>query len=138
MWVCRFLSFHSMIFFMSTDLNSVSVIFVASTMRDRPWSAIFSPEEHSVILPSRRPTSIMPFHSSNLSKSMSINNIAMLVPKHTHQQVFSGLNWKYSYWVCSEWNATILPTAYYTVSVLLLITKTIDKKNILLIEIKLK
>ncbi|XP_056115147.1 A-kinase anchor protein 13-like isoform X3 [Rhinichthys klamathensis goyatoka] len=49
----------------------------SSTQRERPWSAIFSPEEHSVILPSRRPTSIMPFHSSNLSKSMSINNIAM-------------------------------------------------------------
>ncbi|RXN38571.1 A-kinase anchor 13-like protein [Labeo rohita] len=48
-----------------------------STLRERPWSAIFSPEEHSVIVPSRRPTSIMPFHSSNLSKSMSINNIAM-------------------------------------------------------------
>lgn len=30
-----------------------------------------------MIVPSRRPNSIMPFHSSNLSKSMSINNIAM-------------------------------------------------------------
>ncbi|XP_059382899.1 A-kinase anchor protein 13-like isoform X2 [Carassius carassius] len=49
----------------------------SSTLRDRPWSAIFSPEEHSVIVPSRRPASIMPFHGSNLSKSMSINNIAM-------------------------------------------------------------
>ncbi len=64
----------------------------ASTLRERPWSAIFSPEEHSVIVPSRRPTSIMPFHSSNLSKSMSINNIAMLVHKRIHQQVLSGFN----------------------------------------------
>ncbi len=58
----------------------------ASALRERPWSAIFSPEEHSVIVPSRRPNSIMPFHSSNLSKSMSINNIAMLVHKHIHNK----------------------------------------------------
>ncbi len=60
----------------------------ASALRERPWSAIFSPEEHSVIVPSRRPNSIMPFHSSNLSKSMSINNIAMFVHKHIHQHIY--------------------------------------------------
>lgn len=68
------------------------ILCAASTLRERPWSAIFSPEEHSVIVPSRRPNSIMPFHSSNLSKSMSINNIAMLVHKHLRQQVLSGFN----------------------------------------------
>ncbi|XP_039514843.1 A-kinase anchor protein 13 isoform X2 [Pimephales promelas] len=61
----------------STTMPVVTLRTKSSTLRERPWSAIFSPEEHSVILPSRRPTSIMPFHSSNLSKSMSINNIAM-------------------------------------------------------------
>ncbi|XP_067301285.1 A-kinase anchor protein 13 isoform X4 [Pseudorasbora parva] len=61
----------------STTMPVVTLRTKSSTLRDRPWSAIFSPEEHSMILPSRRPTSIMPFHSSNLSKSMSINNIAM-------------------------------------------------------------
>lgn len=83
-WLC--LSFHSLIFLcqLILMLYVCVILCVASTLRDRPWSAIFSPEEHSVIIPSRRPTSIMPFHSSNLSKSMSINNIAMLVPKHTH------------------------------------------------------
>nr|XP_021333392.1 A-kinase anchor protein 13 isoform X1 [Danio rerio] len=61
----------------STTMPVVTLRTKSSTLRERPWSAIFSPEEHSVIIPSRRPTSIMPFHSSNLSKSMSINNIAM-------------------------------------------------------------
>ncbi|XP_043100441.1 A-kinase anchor protein 13-like isoform X2 [Puntigrus tetrazona] len=61
----------------STTMPVVTLRTKSSTLRERPWSAIFSPEEHSVIVPSRRPTSIMPFHSSNLSKSMSINNIAM-------------------------------------------------------------
>ncbi|XP_016307764.1 A-kinase anchor protein 13-like isoform X4 [Sinocyclocheilus anshuiensis] len=61
----------------STNMPTVTLRTKSSTMRERPWSAIFSPEEHSVIVPSRRPTSIMPFHSSNLSKSMSINNIPM-------------------------------------------------------------
>ncbi|TRY82589.1 hypothetical protein DNTS_030589 [Danionella cerebrum] len=61
----------------STAMPAVTLRTKSSTLRERPWSAIFSPEEHSAILPSRRPISIMPFHSSNLSKSMSINNIAM-------------------------------------------------------------
>ncbi|KAF4111507.1 A-kinase anchor protein 13 isoform X3 [Onychostoma macrolepis] len=61
----------------STTMPVVTLRTKSSTLRERPWSAIFSPEEHSVIVASRRPTSIMPFHSSNLSKSMSINNIAM-------------------------------------------------------------
>ncbi|XP_026149979.1 A-kinase anchor protein 13 isoform X3 [Mastacembelus armatus] len=46
--------------------------------RERPWSAILSPEDHSslTIPSSRRSTSIMTFHSNNLSKSFSISNIA--------------------------------------------------------------
>ncbi|XP_057188570.1 A-kinase anchor protein 13 isoform X2 [Triplophysa rosa] len=61
----------------STTMPVVTLRTKSSTMRERPWSAILSPEEHYFNTPSRRPTSIMPFHSSNLSKSMSINNIAM-------------------------------------------------------------
>ncbi|XP_061749530.1 A-kinase anchor protein 13 isoform X2 [Nerophis ophidion] len=47
--------------------------------RERPWSAILSPEDHSsMTLPpsSRRHTGLMPFHANNLSKSLSISNIA--------------------------------------------------------------
>ncbi|XP_063737057.1 A-kinase anchor protein 13 isoform X2 [Eleginops maclovinus] len=47
--------------------------------RERPWSAILSPEDHSsssLGLSSRRNTSIMGFHGNNLSKSLSISNIA--------------------------------------------------------------
>ncbi|XP_038856449.1 palmitoyltransferase ZDHHC7-like [Salvelinus namaycush] len=45
--------------------------------RERPWSAILSPEDYSSsVVPSRRHTSIIPFHGSNLSKSISISNIA--------------------------------------------------------------
>uniref|UniRef100_A0A671SG49 Uncharacterized protein n=1 Tax=Sinocyclocheilus anshuiensis TaxID=1608454 RepID=A0A671SG49_9TELE len=93
MWICWLsFSFYILIFSCQLILMLHVILCAASTLRERPWSAIFSPEEHSVIVPSRRPTSIMPFHSSNLSKSMSINNIAMLVHKHIHQQVLSGFN----------------------------------------------
>ncbi|XP_056613522.1 A-kinase anchor protein 13 isoform X5 [Triplophysa dalaica] len=61
----------------STAMHGVTLRTKSSTMRERPWSAILSPEEHYFNAPYRRPTSIIPFHSSNLSKSMSINNIAM-------------------------------------------------------------
>ncbi|XP_042339869.1 A-kinase anchor protein 13-like isoform X3 [Plectropomus leopardus] len=45
--------------------------------RERPWSAILSPEDHSsLMIPPRRHTSIMTFHGNNLSKSLSISNIA--------------------------------------------------------------
>ncbi|XP_061819681.1 uncharacterized protein [Nerophis lumbriciformis] len=46
--------------------------------RERPWSAILSPEDHSSMTmpPScRRHTGLMPFHGNNLSKSLSISNI---------------------------------------------------------------
>ncbi|XP_051560253.1 A-kinase anchor protein 13-like isoform X2 [Myxocyprinus asiaticus] len=61
----------------STTMPVVTLRTKSSTLRERPWSAILSPDDYSLIIPSRRPASIMPFHSSNLSKSMSINNIAM-------------------------------------------------------------
>ncbi|XP_051947996.1 A-kinase anchor protein 13-like isoform X2 [Xyrauchen texanus] len=61
----------------STTIPVVTLRTKSSTMRERPWSAILSPDDYSLIIPSRRPASIMPFHSANLSKSMSINNIAM-------------------------------------------------------------
>ncbi|XP_040925926.1 A-kinase anchor protein 13 isoform X2 [Betta splendens] len=46
--------------------------------RERPWSAILCPEDHSSLVTPmpRRHTSIMPFHGNNLSKSLSISNIA--------------------------------------------------------------
>ncbi|XP_028811943.1 A-kinase anchor protein 13 isoform X2 [Denticeps clupeoides] len=43
--------------------------------RERPRSAIFAPEDSSLMLPPRRHT-LMPFNSTNLSKSISISNIA--------------------------------------------------------------
>lgn len=61
----------------STTMHAVTLRTKSSTLRERPWSAILSPDEHYFNAPSRRSTSIMPFHNSNLSKSMSINNIAM-------------------------------------------------------------
>ncbi|KAG5849112.1 hypothetical protein ANANG_G00106560 [Anguilla anguilla] len=44
--------------------------------RERPWSVISAPDEPALAMGPRRHTSIMPFNSSNLSKSMSISNIA--------------------------------------------------------------
>lgn len=62
------------------DLTSIHVVIcgAAGGTKERPWSAILSPDEHSSLtLPSsRRPTSIMAFHGNNLSKSLSIHNIA--------------------------------------------------------------
>ncbi|XP_056134197.1 A-kinase anchor protein 13 isoform X2 [Lampris incognitus] len=50
----------------------------SSGTRERPWSAILSPEDHSSLgIPSsRRHTSIIALHGNNLSKSLSISNIA--------------------------------------------------------------
>lgn len=50
----------------------------AGGTRERPWSVVLSPEDHSsLIIPSsRRHTNIMTFQSNNLSKSLSISNIA--------------------------------------------------------------
>lgn len=61
-----------------------SSLFPTVTMRnkpggtkERPWSAILPPEDHSTLMvPSRRHTSIMTFTGNNLSKSLSISNIA--------------------------------------------------------------
>ncbi|XP_061621436.1 A-kinase anchor protein 13 isoform X2 [Phyllopteryx taeniolatus] len=62
----------------SSSFSGVTMRNKSCGMRERPWSAILSPEDHtSLAMPlSRRHTSLMPFHSSNLSKSLSISNIA--------------------------------------------------------------
>ncbi|XP_028329145.1 A-kinase anchor protein 13 isoform X2 [Gouania willdenowi] len=62
----------------SASFPTVTMRSKSGGTRERPWSAILSPEDHSslVIPSSRRPTSIMSFHGNNLSKSLSISNIA--------------------------------------------------------------
>ncbi|KAF7663052.1 hypothetical protein LDENG_00219750 [Lucifuga dentata] len=68
--------------FVVPDLSSVPAVTMrnkSGVTRERPWSAILTPDEHSSFaMPSssRRHTSIMPFHGNNLSKSLSISNIA--------------------------------------------------------------
>ncbi|TSL68181.1 A-kinase anchor protein 13 [Bagarius yarrelli] len=62
----------------STTMPGVTLRTKTSAPRERPWSAILSPDDHvSLGTAPRRHTSIMPFNSSNLSKSMSISNIAV-------------------------------------------------------------
>ncbi|XP_037401066.1 A-kinase anchor protein 13 isoform X3 [Pygocentrus nattereri] len=61
----------------STTMPGVTLRAKTSAPRERPWSAILSPDDHSLVITPRRHTSIMPFNSSNLSKSMSISNIAV-------------------------------------------------------------
>ncbi|XP_063045579.1 A-kinase anchor protein 13 isoform X2 [Engraulis encrasicolus] len=56
----------------SSTLPTVTLRPKSSSSRERPWSAILSPEEHSLATAPRRHT-LMP---SNLSKSISISNIA--------------------------------------------------------------
>ncbi|XP_072236224.1 A-kinase anchor protein 13 isoform X3 [Leuresthes tenuis] len=62
----------------SSSLPAVTMRNKSGGTRERPWSAILSPEDHSslMISSSRRHTSIMAFHGNNLSKSLSISNIA--------------------------------------------------------------
>nr|XP_043885644.1 A-kinase anchor protein 13 isoform X5 [Solea senegalensis] len=62
----------------SSSFPTVTMRNKSGGTRERPWSAILSPEDHSslTIPSSRRPTSIMTFHGNNLSKSLSISNIA--------------------------------------------------------------
>ncbi|XP_067351168.1 A-kinase anchor protein 13 isoform X2 [Channa argus] len=62
----------------SSSVPTVKMRNKSGGMRERPWSAILCPEDHSSLtLPSsRRHTSIMTFHGNNLSKSISISNIA--------------------------------------------------------------
>ncbi|XP_044226466.1 A-kinase anchor protein 13 isoform X4 [Thunnus albacares] len=62
----------------SSSFPTVTMRNKSGGTRERPWSAILSPEDHSsLIIPSsRRHTSIMTFHGNNLSKSLSISNIA--------------------------------------------------------------
>ncbi|XP_039651880.1 A-kinase anchor protein 13 isoform X4 [Perca fluviatilis] len=61
----------------SSSFPTVTLRNKSGGTRERPWSAILSPEDHSsLMIPSRRHTSIMTFHGNNLSKSLSISNIA--------------------------------------------------------------
>uniref|UniRef100_UPI0037E78D90 A-kinase anchor protein 13 n=1 Tax=Semicossyphus pulcher TaxID=241346 RepID=UPI0037E78D90 len=62
----------------SSSLPTVTMRNKSGGTRERPWSAILSPEDHSSLMipSSRRHTSIMNFHGNNLSKSLSISNIA--------------------------------------------------------------
>ncbi|XP_069046763.1 A-kinase anchor protein 13 isoform X3 [Lepisosteus oculatus] len=59
----------------SASMPAVTMRHKSSLPRERPRSAVFIPDDHSLLAP-RRHTSLMPFHSSNLSKSISISNIA--------------------------------------------------------------
>ncbi|XP_077568680.1 A-kinase anchor protein 13 isoform X5 [Stigmatopora nigra] len=62
----------------SSSFPCVTMRSKTSGTRERPWSAILSPEDHATqtTQPTRRHTSLMPFHGNNLSKSLSISNIA--------------------------------------------------------------
>ncbi|XP_029980593.1 A-kinase anchor protein 13 isoform X3 [Sphaeramia orbicularis] len=62
----------------SSSFPTVTMRNKSGGTRERPWSAILTPEDHSSLMipSSRRHTSIMPFHGNNLSKSLSISNIA--------------------------------------------------------------
>ncbi|XP_047437596.1 A-kinase anchor protein 13 isoform X3 [Mugil cephalus] len=62
----------------SSSIPAVTMRNKSGGTRERPWSAILSPEDHSsMAMPApRRHTSIMGFHGNNLSKSLSISNIA--------------------------------------------------------------
>lgn len=52
----------------------------STSSRERPWSAILSPDDQAMVTVAavvpRRNHSILPFNKSNLSKSISISNIA--------------------------------------------------------------
>uniref|UniRef100_A0A3Q2ZL98 Si:dkey-172h23.2 n=1 Tax=Kryptolebias marmoratus TaxID=37003 RepID=A0A3Q2ZL98_KRYMA len=62
----------------SSTLPTVTMRNKSCGTRERPWSAILSPEDpSSLMIPStRRHTNIMSFPGNNLSKSLSISNIA--------------------------------------------------------------
>lgn len=62
----------------SSSFPTVTMRNKSGGTRERPWSAIYSPEDPSSLMnpSSRRHTSIMTFHGNNLSKSLSISNIA--------------------------------------------------------------
>ncbi|XP_072321570.1 uncharacterized protein [Eucyclogobius newberryi] len=60
----------------SSSFPTVTMRNKTGATRERPRSAILSPEDHSsLMISSRRHTSLM-FHGNNLSKSLSISNIA--------------------------------------------------------------
>ncbi|KAJ8247507.1 hypothetical protein GJAV_G00247190 [Gymnothorax javanicus] len=62
-----------------TDSAAMPVVTLrnkSTPSRERPWSAISVPDDPALVTAPRRHTSMMTFNSSNLSKSMSISNIA--------------------------------------------------------------
>ncbi|KAG7468181.1 hypothetical protein MATL_G00140090 [Megalops atlanticus] len=60
----------------SASMPAVTLRSKTTAPRERPWSAISAPDDPAVVMGPRRHTSIMAFNSSNLSKSISISNIA--------------------------------------------------------------
>ncbi|XP_014004319.2 A-kinase anchor protein 13 isoform X4 [Salmo salar] len=65
----------------SASISGVMLRTTSSTSsRERPWSAILSPDDQAMVTVAavvpRRNHSILPFNKSNLSKSISISNIA--------------------------------------------------------------
>ncbi|XP_053720594.1 A-kinase anchor protein 13 isoform X2 [Synchiropus splendidus] len=62
----------------SSAVPTVTLRKKTGVSRDRPWSAILSPDDHSSLLipSSRRHASIMGFSGNSMSKSLSISNIA--------------------------------------------------------------
>ncbi|XP_048828973.1 A-kinase anchor protein 13-like isoform X2 [Brienomyrus brachyistius] len=59
----------------AAPVQTVTMRQKTTPVRERPRSAILIPEDASMGVAPRRPVSIMPFHTSNLSKSVSISNI---------------------------------------------------------------
>uniref|UniRef100_A0A3B3Q7C7 Uncharacterized protein n=1 Tax=Paramormyrops kingsleyae TaxID=1676925 RepID=A0A3B3Q7C7_9TELE len=59
----------------AAPVQTVTMRQKTTPVRERPRSAILIPEDASIGVAPRRPVSIMPFHTSNLSKSISISNI---------------------------------------------------------------
>ncbi|XP_061100499.1 A-kinase anchor protein 13 isoform X2 [Conger conger] len=60
----------------SATMPAVTLRSKSTPSRERPWSAMSVPDDPALSMGPRRHTSIMAFNSSNLSKSMSISNIA--------------------------------------------------------------
>ncbi|KAJ8340272.1 hypothetical protein SKAU_G00349050 [Synaphobranchus kaupii] len=60
----------------SAAMPAVTLRSKSTPSRERPWSAMSVPDDPALVMGPRRHTSIMAFNSSNLSKSISISNIA--------------------------------------------------------------
>ncbi|KAG7473231.1 hypothetical protein MATL_G00093500 [Megalops atlanticus] len=60
----------------SASIPGINLKGKSASSRERPWSVLLAADDPSMALGIRRHTGIMPFNSSNLSKSISISNIA--------------------------------------------------------------